>query len=91
MLVGAHVVGIALATVTDEHTREALATLAARRMGADDTVSAPERIVEAERVKRRSCRCDNGPELISQSLRRSNHADTGYICHFDRRAIRRAT
>ena len=33
-------------TVTDEHTREALATPAARRMGADDTVSVLEQIVE---------------------------------------------
>lgn len=33
-------------TVTDEHTREALATPAARRMGADDTVDVLERIVE---------------------------------------------
>jgi transposase InsO family protein len=29
---------IKILTVTDEHTREALATPAARRMGADDTV-----------------------------------------------------
>ena len=33
-------------TVTDEHTREALATPAASRMGADDTVSVLEQIVE---------------------------------------------
>ena len=37
---------IKILTVTDEHTREALATPAARRMGADDTVSVLERIVE---------------------------------------------
>src|SRR5439155_21612611 len=33
-------------TVTDEYTREALATPAARRMGADDTVDALERVAE---------------------------------------------
>ena len=33
-------------TVTDEHTREALATPAASRMSADDTVDVLERIVE---------------------------------------------
>ena len=42
-------------TVTDEHTREALATPAARRMGAEDTVNTLEQIVrklrEADRLR----------------------------------------
>ena len=69
-------------TVTDEHTREALATPVARRMGADDTVSVLERIVERRGRAPKLIRCDNGPEFISQSLRdwcRFNNAGTGYI------------
>ena len=69
-------------TVTDEHTREALATPAARRMGADDTVSVLERIVERRGRAPKLIRCDNGPEFVSQSLRdwcRFNNAGTGYI------------
>ena len=69
-------------TVTDEHTREALATPAARRMGADDTVNVLERIVELRGQAPKMIRCDNGPEFVSQSLRdwcRFNHAGTGYI------------
>ena len=37
---------IKILTITDEHTREALATPAARRPMADDTVSVLERVVE---------------------------------------------
>ena len=73
---------IKILTVTDEHTREALATPAARRMGADDTVSVLERIVERRGRAPKMIRCDNGPEFISQSLRdwcRFNNAGTGYI------------
>ena len=73
---------IKILTVTDEHTREALATPAARRMGADDTVSMLERIVERRGRAPKMIRCDNGPEFISQSLRdwcRFNNAGTGYI------------
>lgn len=69
-------------TVTDEHTREALATPVARRMGADDTVGTLERIVERRGRAPKLIRCDNGPEFISRSLRdwcRFNHAGTGYI------------
>jgi len=69
-------------TVTDEHTREALTTPAARRMGADDTVSTLERIVELRGQAPKMIRCDNGPEFVSQSLRdwcRFNDAGTGYI------------
>jgi putative transposase len=73
---------IKILTVTDEHTREALATPAARRIGADQTVSVLERIVEQRGRPPRMIRCDNGPEFVSQALRdwcRFNHADTGYI------------
>jgi putative transposase len=69
-------------TVTDEHTREALATPAARRMGADETVSVLERIVERRGRTPKMIRCDNGPEFISHSLRdwcRFNNTGTGYI------------
>ena len=73
---------IKILTVTDEHTREALATPAARRMGADETVNVLERIVERRGRAPKMIRCDNGPEFISQSLRdwcRFNNARTGYI------------
>jgi transposase InsO family protein len=73
---------IKILTVTDEHTREALATPAARKMGADDTVGVLERIVEQRGQAPKLIRCDNGPEFISQAIRdwcRFNHADTGYI------------
>ena len=69
-------------TVTDEHTHEALATPAARRMGADDAVSALELIVERRGCAPALIRCDNGPEFISQALRdwcRFNDTKTGYI------------
>ena len=69
-------------TVTDEHTREALATPAARRMGADETVNALEQIVERRGRAPALIRCDNGPEFISQALRdwcRFNDTKPGYI------------
>jgi transposase InsO family protein len=69
-------------TVTDEHTREALATPAARRMGADDTVNTLEQIVEQRGRAPKLIRCDNGPEFVSESLRdwcRFNNTGTGYI------------
>ena len=73
---------IKILTVTDEHTREALATPAARRMGADDTVNTLDQIVERRGRAPKMIRCDNGPEFISQTLRdwcRFNDAQTGYI------------
>jgi transposase InsO family protein len=69
-------------TVTDEHTREALATPAARRMGADETVSTLEQIVAHRGRAPAMIRCDNGPEFISQALRdwcRFTGTATGYI------------
>jgi putative transposase len=73
---------IKILTVTDEHTREALATPAARRMGADDTVDILEQVVERRGRAPELIRCDNGPEFISQALRdwcRFAGATTGYI------------
>ena len=69
-------------TVTDEHTREALAAPVARRMGADDTVSTLEQIVARRGRAPAMIRCDNGPEFIGQALRdwcRFNDAKPGYI------------
>jgi putative transposase len=68
-------------TVTDEHTREALATPAGRT-GADETVNTLERIVEQRGRAPELIRCDNGPEFVSQALRdwcRFAGAATGYI------------
>jgi putative transposase len=73
---------IKILTVTDEYTREALATPAARRMGADDTVSALERIVERRGSAPELIRCDNGPELVAHALQdwcRFTGITTGYI------------
>jgi putative transposase len=69
-------------TVTDEYTREALATPAARRMGADDTVDALEQIVERRGKAPELIRCDNGPELVAHALKdwcRFAGVKTGYI------------
>jgi putative transposase len=73
---------IKILTVTDEYTREALATPAARRMGADATVAVLERIVERRGQAPKLIRCDNGPELVAQALKdwcRFNNVTTGYI------------
>ena len=69
-------------TVTDEHTREALAATAARRIGADETVNVLERIVERRGTPPQMIRCDNGPELVAHALRdwcRFSEVSTGYI------------
>ena len=73
---------IKILTVTDEHTREALATTAARRLGADDTVNILERIVERRGTAPALIRCDNGPELVAHALKdwcRFAGVQTGYI------------
>jgi transposase InsO family protein len=73
---------IKILTVTDEHTREALATRAARRLGADDTVSTLEQIVERRGQAPQMIRCDNGPELVAHALKdwcRFTGVQTGYI------------
>ena len=73
---------IKILTVTDEHTREALATRAARRLGADDTVATLEQIVERRGTAPQLIRCDNGPELIAHALKdwcRFTGVSAGYI------------
>jgi putative transposase len=73
---------IKILTVTDEHTREALATTAARRLGADDTVNVLERIVKRRGTAPALIRCDNGPELVAHALRdwcRFSGVSAGYI------------
>lgn len=69
-------------TVTDEHTREAIATPAARRMGADETVRALEQAAWRRGRPPDYIRCDNGPELVAEALKdwcRFNQVTTGYI------------
>jgi putative transposase len=69
-------------TVTDEHTREALATPAARRITSDDTVGALERVVERRGHAPAFIRCDNGPELTAAALKdwcRFNSTTVAYI------------
>jgi putative transposase len=69
-------------TVTDEQTREAIATPAARRMGADETVRALEQAACRRGRAPDYIRCDNGPELIAEALkdwRRFNQVTTRYI------------
>jgi putative transposase len=56
-------------TITDEHTREALATPAARRITSDDTVNTLERVVERRGTPPAYIRCDNGPELTAEALK----------------------
>jgi len=73
---------IKILTITDEHTREALATPAARRMGADETVDALERVAERRGRAPELIRCDNGPEFVAQALKdwcRFAGTSTGYI------------
>jgi putative transposase len=65
-------------TVTDEHTREALATPAARRMGADETVNVLERIVHERGQAPDFIR----PEFVAHALKdwcRFSEITTGYI------------
>jgi putative transposase len=69
-------------TVTDEHTREAIATPVARRMGADETVQALEQAAWRRGRAPNYIRCDNGPELVAEALKdwcRFNQVTTGYI------------
>ena len=73
---------VRILTITDEHTREALATPVARRLGADDTVRSLEHVAFVRGRAPEFIRCDNGPELVSQALHdwcRFNHATTAYI------------
>jgi putative transposase len=71
-----------LLNVVDEHTREALAIEVARRIDADATVKALDRLVTDRGTVPRFIRCDNGPELTANALRdwcRFSGAGTCYI------------
>ena len=58
-----------LLNIVDEHTREALATVAARRINADATTATLDRIVAVRGTAPGYIRCDNGPELTANALR----------------------
>ena len=58
-----------LLNVVDEHTREALAVVAARRINADATAATLDRIVAGRGTAPGYIRCDNGPELTANALR----------------------
>jgi transposase InsO family protein len=67
--VGAEGRPLKILTATDEHTREAMATRAARRLRADDRVNVLEQIVERRGQPPRLIRCDNGPEHVANALK----------------------
>ena len=58
-----------LLNIVDEHTREALAVVAARRINADATAATLDRIVARRGTAPGYIRCDNGPELTANALR----------------------
>ena len=58
-----------LLNIVDEHTREALAIVAARSITADATASTLEGIVARRGTAPGYIRCDNGPELTANALR----------------------
>ena len=58
-----------LLNIVDEHTREALAIVAARRINADATAATLDRIVAGRGTAPGYIRCDNGPELTANALR----------------------
>ena len=58
-----------LLNIVDEHTREALAIVAARRINADATAATLDRIVAWRGTAPGYIRCDNGPELTANALR----------------------
>jgi len=71
-----------LLNVVDEHTREALTITVDRRIDADATVAALDRLVAQRGTTPRFIRCDNGPELTANALRdwcRFTGAGTSYI------------
>ena len=59
---------IKILNITDEHTREALTCLAARSINADQTVDALDNLVQGRHAPTH-IRCDNGPELVAETLR----------------------
>jgi putative transposase len=71
-----------LLNVVDEHTREALTIMVDRRIDADATVAALDRLVAERGTAPRCIRCDNGPELTANALRdwcRFSGANASYI------------
>jgi putative transposase len=71
-----------LLNVVDEHTREALTIMVDRRIDADATVAALDRLVIERGQPPRFIRCDNGPELTANALRdwcRFSGAGASYI------------
>ena len=58
-----------LLNIVDEHTREALAVVAARRINADSTAATLDRIVAGRGTAPGYIRCDNGPEFTANALR----------------------
>ncbi len=58
-----------LLNIVDEHTREALAVVVDRRIDADRTVAALDRLIAERRTPPGFVRCDNGPELTANALR----------------------
>jgi putative transposase len=71
-----------LLNVVDEHTREALAMVAARSITADATVASLDLVVADRGTAPEYIRCDNGPELTANALRdwcRSSGTGSSYI------------
>jgi len=72
---------IKILNVTDEYTREALACVVARNLGADRTAAVLEGLVE-QRGAPQHLRSANGPELVSWTLRdwcRYTNIQSSYI------------
>ena len=59
---------IKILNITDEHTREALACLAARSINAEQTVDVLDNLVQGRQTPAH-IRCDNGPELVAETLK----------------------
>jgi len=71
-----------LLNVVDEHTREALAMVAARSIDADATVETLDQVITDRGTAPEHLRCDNGPELTANALRdwcRYSGAGSSYI------------
>lgn len=72
---------IKILNITDEHTREALACLAARSINAEQTVGVLDNLVQGRQAPAH-IRCDNGPELVAETLKdwcRFTGVTTSYI------------
>ena len=60
---------IKILNITDEHTREALACHAARSINAEQTVDVLANLVALRERTPQHIRCDNGPELVAETLK----------------------